>query len=128
MYCPTCRSEFREGIAACANCDVPLVDGLPDEDPYSSPEKMAAKLEDKELQAIVVGPFAHVREAQAELAELRIATLIAPEDPDAEIQPGVHSRLYLLVDVEELPAVRGRRLATHRRRRNLGMCSRNYPR
>lgn len=28
-YCPTCRSEYREGFNLCADCDVPLVPELP---------------------------------------------------------------------------------------------------
>jgi len=29
MFCPNCRSEFREGVTRCPDCDVPLVDSLP---------------------------------------------------------------------------------------------------
>lgn len=28
-YCPRCRSEYREGFARCADCDVDLVPALP---------------------------------------------------------------------------------------------------
>lgn len=31
MWCPVCESEFVEGIAECAECQVPLVKSLPDE-------------------------------------------------------------------------------------------------
>lgn len=31
MYCPVCRAEFREGYSRCADCDIDLVEILPDE-------------------------------------------------------------------------------------------------
>ena len=33
MYCPKCRTEYREGFYECADCLVPLVDELPPEEP-----------------------------------------------------------------------------------------------
>ncbi len=29
MFCPTCKGEYREGFARCADCDVELVPELP---------------------------------------------------------------------------------------------------
>jgi len=31
MFCPNCRAEYREGFVVCADCNINLVDGLPDE-------------------------------------------------------------------------------------------------
>jgi hypothetical protein len=31
MFCPNCRSEFRSGITTCPDCNVPLVDSLPEQ-------------------------------------------------------------------------------------------------
>lgn len=30
MFCPQCKAEYRQGIAECADCQVPLVSSLPD--------------------------------------------------------------------------------------------------
>ena len=38
MYCPKCRSEFREGFFECSECSVPLVENLPPEEPEPAPE------------------------------------------------------------------------------------------
>ena len=32
MYCPQCKSEYREGFDTCAECLVPLVEGEPPEE------------------------------------------------------------------------------------------------
>jgi hypothetical protein len=29
MFCPKCKTEYREGFTQCADCNVPLVDELP---------------------------------------------------------------------------------------------------
>jgi hypothetical protein len=30
MFCPRCEAEFRSGFTLCSDCDVPLVDALPE--------------------------------------------------------------------------------------------------
>lgn len=31
MFCPVCKAEYREGFTRCSDCDVDLVDTLPEE-------------------------------------------------------------------------------------------------
>ncbi len=31
MFCPQCKTEYREGFTRCADCDIDLVDSLPPE-------------------------------------------------------------------------------------------------
>ena len=31
MWCPECKNEYREGITRCVDCDVDLVETLPEE-------------------------------------------------------------------------------------------------
>jgi hypothetical protein len=38
MYCPKCRSEYREGFTRCNDCDEPLVEKLSEEPPQESHE------------------------------------------------------------------------------------------
>lgn len=38
MICPNCKAEYRRGIYVCADCDVPLVDFLPDDEQSESIE------------------------------------------------------------------------------------------
>jgi hypothetical protein len=37
MFCPQCRSEYQPGFIRCADCDVELVDFLPEEEDLSNP-------------------------------------------------------------------------------------------
>jgi hypothetical protein len=55
MYCPKCRSEFREGFIECSDCHVPLQSGPPPDPPSlnSPPELPTGTPQDLELVAIL---------------------------------------------------------------------------
>lgn len=105
MFCSNCRAEYVAGVQTCGHCGVALVEVAPDVDPFQSEDRMAEMLKDRTLEAIVVGAFAQVREAQKRLSEARIPSMIAPEE-EGEIQSALHARLYLLVDETDLGRVR----------------------
>ena len=44
MYCPSCKAEYKSGIADCPDCGVPLVKELPPERPLTPEEEEAASL------------------------------------------------------------------------------------
>ena len=48
MFCPRCRAEYRPGFHRCSDCDVELVDELP-EDPASVDRKRVSELDHAEL-------------------------------------------------------------------------------
>ena len=68
MWCPTCKSEYREGITRCEACEVDLVREEPDPDyPMGTGPLTGRPIED-ELEAtgpVVAGNFVTMEEAQA---------------------------------------------------------------
>jgi hypothetical protein len=43
MICPKCKAEYVPGIAVCADCNVPLVDNLPEESSVDSAQESGAR-------------------------------------------------------------------------------------
>jgi len=40
MFCPQCHTEYRPGFDRCADCDLPLVQTLPEPPPPTAPEEL----------------------------------------------------------------------------------------
>jgi hypothetical protein len=51
MFCPQCKSEYRPGFTRCVDCDVALVEKLPEPDPATGTERS-----DSQLQPVWNGP------------------------------------------------------------------------
>lgn len=54
-WCPKCRNEYVEGVAVCADCQVPLVDELPEETPFD--DKVLLGTLDSAEEALKVAKF-----------------------------------------------------------------------
>ena len=102
MFCPTCRSEFRVGIVWCANCEVDLVESIPEEDPFKDVDSMAKHLEGAVLVQLIAGDQTALREVQATLASNQVATIFG-QDESPSARPG---RFALLTSEEDAPRAR----------------------
>ena len=54
-WCPKCRNEYVEGVTVCADCQVPLVDELPEETPFD--DKVLLGTLDTAEEALKVAKF-----------------------------------------------------------------------
>jgi len=63
MFCPKCKAEYNPGITKCADCDVPLVDKLPEERKEKTSLKQTHK--DTKFEEVIVtfnqGEIAFIR-------------------------------------------------------------------
>ena len=53
MFCPSCRDEFRLGFYRCPDCDVKLVERLPEPGAGESAEREAAVLDPEESVVVL---------------------------------------------------------------------------
>jgi len=73
MWCPTCKSEYREGISRCSTCDINLVAEDPSESDTSERGPLTGRLMEDELETTgpaLAGTFVTMEEAQAALRAL----------------------------------------------------------
>jgi hypothetical protein len=78
MFCPKCRTEYKEGITVCADCGTPLVDKLPPKMPELS-----------ELVTVLsTGDLSSVALAKSILDEAGISYLAKGEYPMEQLAVG----------------------------------------
>jgi hypothetical protein len=94
-FCPSCRTEYREGFYRCVHCEVDLVTELPAEDPFDSEEGLAELLENEELAPAFTGPIPILKQLRAELARARIPSIIGPGEQSCGRGQAPRLRLYV---------------------------------
>ena len=94
-WCPSCRSEYRDGFTICASCQVELVAELPPEVPLDAAAVEAAVAEG---QALVVarGGYDAARRMQDALAYRRVPSVIVGV-PDTAGDGGVYAAYEVVV-------------------------------
>jgi hypothetical protein len=55
-FCPSCRTEYRPELARCTDCDVELVDSLPEEE--------SGEINPDEVQLVELASFPNASEAE----------------------------------------------------------------
>ena len=94
-FCPECQAEYRDGFTRCSECDLDLVEKLP-EAFDTSEENIKRALEGKELVPMTRGSLEVVKEARDLLAEHGVASLVVEHDK-VPLAPGMPLRVQLVV-------------------------------
>ncbi|HEV8580400.1 MAG TPA: type II CAAX endopeptidase family protein [Thermoanaerobaculia bacterium] len=76
MYCPSCRGEYREGFSSCRDCDVALVDALPEEPPEAEDLSDDPEEDLTSEEGLTVGPWEDLAAHPASDKRLRTLELL----------------------------------------------------
>ena len=87
MFCPRCKAEYRSGFVKCSDCDIALVDELPEN--RRKDKQARAELDDVEL--VVVRTYSTV--VDAELAKTALESVgidsMVRSDNEGSQSPGL---------------------------------------
>lgn len=98
MFCPNCRSEYVEGITECADCNIALVDALPEE---PIPEY-------EDLRVVRTYSADYGAELGKSILEANGITAVIASDEAGGTLPGLAltQGVHLLVDADDLEKAR----------------------
>ncbi len=90
MYCPKCKGEYREGFTQCTDCQIPLVDELPQSELDDAPIELVEVLSTADpglialvksvLEAEDIPYLAHGEHFSRMHATIPVRFLVAKED------------------------------------------------
>ncbi len=104
LYCPSCRSEFREGFSECATCGVALVEHLDEAPPAMDDASMADYLSDRDVVPVARTNLDALKGLKKLLCNNGIANIIM-RSGDGGCSTGCSPVLDLVVAEEDVPAV-----------------------
>jgi len=79
MYCPSCRGEYREGFDWCSDCEVALVEALPEEPEESELQEEAGEEETEEPESPAAPSDREARDFRAlELGMVLVVAFLTP--------------------------------------------------
>src|SRR6185436_16077361 len=77
MYCPSCRGEYREGFDRCSDCEVALVEALPEEPVEGTLGEDAREEEGEGLEPAAAAPDMDQEERDFRALELGLVLVVA---------------------------------------------------
>ena len=93
MFCPNCGDEFRDGITTCPDCDVFLVDELPEEAPARL--SIVETTRDPDRLAILLGQLKNARIPYVVEAGTALSLLDDDSAPDLTSPEDWKARLWI---------------------------------
>lgn len=76
-FCPACRTEYRPGFSACADCHVPLVEKLEAPPPETPPGDLVTIFQGPVLKAELVGQLLEMEGIIADVSAVETGVLAA---------------------------------------------------
>jgi hypothetical protein len=105
MFCPRCKAEYRVGFTRCSDCNVDLVDHLPEEKPApeSLPDFRGDRFEPK-AELVVIRTFSSDLEADLAKGALEAAGIdstFRSDETARRLYHGLSFAVQLLVRAED---------------------------
>lgn len=106
-YCPSCRSEYRQGFEECATCGVPLVAEIPQGPVETTPEGARLYIEARKQVLVTQSTLDPCREVRDYLLEAGVpALVVAADEDDAMDQAAVHTRYNVVIAEDDVERAR----------------------